>query len=101
MHSFKERLKTHLSMNFPDEMPDNTNLWDRLFTKGIRQAQGYKLKTEYAITVFFNTILTLGVDFDTASQYLWVSKILKDEYVTEEEKVRRFIAAVEKELETE
>ena len=95
MEAFKKRLETHLTEHFPENIPENREQWNLLFDKGLEEAKLYDLKTEYSITVYFNIMLSLGMQFNKMPEYHWAQTILKATPMREQEKIRRLIKETE------
>jgi hypothetical protein len=99
LDAFKKRLEEHLVKHFEQIINKLTKEQLEYFIdEGIKRAEEYGLKTEYQIMVYFNVMLTLGVDFEKDENYEWAADILEDDELTAEKKVEKIIEFTETEL---
>ncbi len=76
---FIQRLREHLEKFFPDIIKLLTaEEYNSFMDIGTKRATAYGLETEYQIMVYFNIMLTLGVNFEKNKKHKWADKILHD-----------------------
>lgn len=97
--SFVVRLKQHLNDFFHETIALLTpKELDYFIKEGIKKATDYKLETEFQISVYFNIMLTFGIDFEKDEQYKWASNILYDSRTSAEIRVDELIKQLEIEI---
>ena len=65
LDAFKKRLEEHLQKHFGHLINKlNKEQIDYFIDEGVKRAENYGLHTEYQIMVYFNIMLTLGLDFE-------------------------------------
>ena len=63
--------------------------------EGINRAEKYKLETEYQITVYFNIMMVLGIDFEKNEKYSWAQKILNNNKMQPDIRIEQLIEHTE------
>ena len=86
--SFIQRLRKHLDQFFHEQIvllaPDDLKYF---IERGLEMANLHKLFSENAITIYFNTFLCMGIEFDEYEDTPWLVRILNNSSLSEDEKI--------------
>lgn len=94
--AFKKRLESHLKEHFNQLINKlNKEQFEYFIDEGIKRAEKYCLQTEYHIMVYFNIMLTLGLDFEKNEDYGWVAIVLNNKALNPEEKIELLIDKID------